>query len=75
MLYSGSKGVENTLDPFKTLVIDTIVAEVQSTPEEDRCILLLGYKKQMQEMLENSNPGLARRFQLSYAFYFEDFDN
>jgi AAA lid domain len=27
------------------------------------------------EMLENSNPGLARRFQLSYAFELEDFDN
>ena len=29
----------------------------------------------MEEMLENSNPGLARRFQLSYAFHFEDFDD
>ena len=75
MLYSGSKGVGNTSDPFKTAVIDTIVAEVQSTPGEDRCVLMLGYKEQMQEMLENSNPGLARRFQLSYAFHFEDFDD
>lgn len=75
MLYSGSKGVGGTSDPFKTSVIDTIVAEVQSTPGEDRCVLLLGYKEQMQEMLENSNPGLARRFQLSYAFHFEDFDD
>jgi len=35
----------------------------------------LGYKEQMEEMLDNSNPGLACRFQLSYAFEFEDFDN
>ena len=75
MLYSGTKGVGNTSDPFKTAVIDTIVAEVQSTPGEDRCVLLLGYKEQMEEMLENSNPGLARRFQLSYAFHFEDFND
>lgn len=75
MLYSGSKGVGNTLDPFKTSVIDTIVAEIQSTPGEDRYVLLLGYKEQMQEMLENSNPGLARRFQLSYAFHFGDFND
>ena len=75
MLYPGGKGAGNTSDPYKTAVIDTIVAEVQSTPGDDRCVLLLGYKEQMDEMLENSNPGLARRFPLSYAFEFEDFDD
>ncbi len=70
MLYSGSKGAGYTSDPYKTAVIDAIVAEVQSTPGEDRCVLLLGYKKEMEEMLENSNPGLARRFQPSYAFQY-----
>jgi hypothetical protein len=75
MLHSGGKGVGNTSDPYKTAVIDTIVAEVQSTPGDDRCVLMLGYKEQMEEMLENSNAGLARRFPLSYAFEFEDFDD
>ena len=75
MLYPSSKSVGYGSDPFKTAVIDTIVAEVQSTPGDDRCVLLLGYKEQMEEMLENSNPGLARRFPLSYAFEFEDFDD
>ncbi|KAH8812154.1 P-loop containing nucleoside triphosphate hydrolase protein [Xylogone sp. PMI_703] len=75
MLYSGTQGVGNTSDPYKTAIIDTIVAEVQSTPGEDRCVLLLGYREQMEEMLKNSNPGLARRFQLNYAFHFEDFDD
>ncbi|KAF2713834.1 P-loop containing nucleoside triphosphate hydrolase protein [Pleomassaria siparia CBS 279.74] len=60
-------------DPFKTAVIDTIVAEVQSTPGEDRCVLLLGYKDQMEEMFRDVNPGLARRFPLDSAFVFEDF--
>lgn len=60
-------------DPYKTAVVDTIVAEVQSTPGEDRCVLLLGYKEQMEAMFENVNPGLSRRFPISSAFTFEDF--
>ncbi|KAF3919193.1 hypothetical protein AA313_de0200271 [Arthrobotrys entomopaga] len=64
-----------TADPYKTAVIDTIVAEVQSTPGEDRCVLLLGYKDQMEEMFRDVNPGLARRFPLDSAFVFEDFSD
>lgn len=65
----------STADPYKTAVIDTIVAEVQSTPGEDRCVLLLGYKDQMEEMFRDVNPGLARRFPLESAFVFEDFND
>lgn len=65
---SGAKG-----DSFKTAVIDTIVAEVQSVPGDDRCVLLIGYKDQMEAMFQNMNPGLSRRFPLSEAFEFEDF--
>lgn len=43
----GSQG-----DPYKTSVIDTMVAEIQSVPGEDRCVLLLGYKEQMEEMFQ-----------------------
>ncbi|KAH6662622.1 ATPase [Plectosphaerella plurivora] len=60
-------------DPFKTDVIDTIVSVVQGVPGDDRCVLLLGYKDQMQDMLDNVNPGLSRRFPLASAFSFEDF--
>jgi hypothetical protein len=70
-MLAGSSGA--TSDPYKTAVIDTIVAEVQSTPGEDRCVLLLGYKDQMEEMFRDVNPGLARRFPLDSAFVFEDF--
>ena len=70
MLASGATG-----DPFKAAVIDTIVAEVQSTAGEDRCVLLLGYKDQMEEMFRDVNPGLARRFPLESAFVFEDFND
>ena len=45
MLYSGGAGMSTTSDPYKTAVVDTIVAEVQSTLGEDRCVLLLGYKE------------------------------
>jgi len=53
MLYGGS-GAGNGNDPFKTAVIDTIVAEVQSVPGEDRCVLLLGYKDQIVDMFQVS---------------------
>ena len=76
MLYSnsGSGGGSGT-DIYKTAVIDTLVAEVQSVPGDDRCVLLLGYEPQMVEMFQNVNPGLTRRFQLSEAFRFEDFSD
>lgn len=54
-------------------VIDTIVAKVQGVPGDDRCVLLLGYPDQMEAMMREANPGLARRFQLSQAWHFEDY--
>ncbi|KAF4638063.1 hypothetical protein G7Y89_g15 [Cudoniella acicularis] len=62
-------------DVYKTSVIDTLVAEVQSVPGEDRCVLLLGYEDEMKRFFQNVNPGLTRRFQLSEAFKFEDFSD
>lgn len=62
-------------DPYKTAVIDTIVAEVQGIPGDDRCVLLLGYKEQMDSMFQNVNPGLSRRFPMSSAFQFQDFND
>ncbi|KAG0697519.1 P-loop containing nucleoside triphosphate hydrolase protein [Suillus ampliporus] len=70
MLYSKNSGNQ---DSFKMTVIDTLVAEIQSVPGEDHCVLLLGYKEQMEEMFQNVNPGLARRFAIENAFTFEDF--
>ncbi len=61
MLYTGSDGGGNRSDSFKTGVIDTIVAEVQSVLGEDRCVLLLGYRDKMETMFRNVNPGLSRR--------------
>ncbi|KAG5637751.1 hypothetical protein H0H81_003389 [Sphagnurus paluster] len=76
MLYGGGAGTGGkSSDQFRTAVIDTLVAEIQSVPGEDRCVLLLGYKEQMEEMFQNVNPGLARRFAIEDAFNFEDFDD
>ncbi|KAJ5249492.1 hypothetical protein N7524_011808 [Penicillium chrysogenum] len=64
----------------KILVIDEAyrlfaggTSDVQITPGEDRCVLLLGYKEQMEQMFQNVNPGLSRRFPMEQAFVFEDF--
>jgi hypothetical protein len=51
MLFGGRAHGSHT-DSFKTAVIDTIVAEVQSVAGDDRCVLLLGYETQMGEMFQ-----------------------
>jgi hypothetical protein len=73
MLYTSGNGVAKQNDPYKTAVIDTLVAEIQSVPGDDRCVLLLGYEEQMVEMFQNVNPGLSRRFAIENAFHFQDF--
>ncbi|KAG1894709.1 P-loop containing nucleoside triphosphate hydrolase protein [Suillus fuscotomentosus] len=70
MLHSKNGSVQ---DPYKTGVIDTMVAEIQNVPGDDRCVLLLGYKEQMEDMFKDVNPGFARRFAIEDAFMFEDF--
>ncbi|EPE03906.1 aaa family ATPase [Ophiostoma piceae UAMH 11346] len=73
-LYGGdANGIGGGADIYKTAVIDTIVAEVQSVPGDDRCVLLLGYTEQLEAMFQNVNPGLARRFPIASGFVFDDF--
>ncbi|KAJ3994672.1 P-loop containing nucleoside triphosphate hydrolase protein [Lentinula boryana] len=50
MLHAGK--TNQSSDTFKTAVIDTIVAEVQSTLGEDRCVILCGYENQMRDMFQ-----------------------
>jgi hypothetical protein len=75
MLAPAASTVGATEDPYRKAVMDTLVAEIQSTPGEDRCVLLLGYKDEMERMFQDGNSGLARRFPIASAFVFEDFDN
>ena len=36
---------------------------------------MLGYKEPMEAMMRNANPGLARRFNITDAFVFDDYNN
>jgi SpoVK/Ycf46/Vps4 family AAA+-type ATPase len=73
MMYTEGEGTGNESDSYRQAIIDTLVAEVQSVPGEDRCVLLLGYTDEMHRMIQKGNPGLARRFPLADAFYFQNF--
>lgn len=66
-------GLSDTKGPFKVAIINTIVSEVQNAPGDDRCVLLLGYKELMEEMMQEFNPGLSRRFPIDSGLLFEDF--
>jgi Cdc6-like AAA superfamily ATPase len=68
-----TEGTTRFTDSYRTAVIDTLVAQVQSKATEDRCILLLGYRERMEMMFQNVNPAFGRRFPLSSAFVFEDY--
>ena len=48
---------------------------MQGDAGADRCVLLLGYRNEMELMLRRGNPGLARRFQLDKAFIFDNYDD
>ena len=52
-------------------VLDTIVEKNTGHPTEDIAIVLCGYQVEMQEMFDNQNPGLKRRF--DSRFHFEDY--
>lgn len=65
----------NGNEPYREAVINTLVEQIQGKPGEDRAVVLLGYREEMEVMLKNCNPGLSRRFQLENAFIFEDYDD
>ncbi|KAJ3408103.1 hypothetical protein HDV05_005146 [Chytridiales sp. JEL 0842] len=56
-------------------VLDVLVEKIQGTASDNICVLLLGYEKQMLDMIRRQNPGLSRRFSPEQAFKFEDFDD
>lgn len=60
-------------DQYRAAVVDTLVEQVQNVPGEDRCVLLLGYRAEMEAFMRGANPGLAGRFALEDAFSFEDY--
>eukprot|EP01040_Poterioochromonas_malhamensis_P002068 gene2068-2204_t len=74
-LFSAAGSAHKKNEPYREAVINTLVEQIQGSPGEDRAVLMLGYRKEMEEMFANANPGLSRRFQLEDAFVFEDYDD
>lgn len=70
-----SNGLNGTSDPYGTAVIDTLVEQIQARPGDDFAVVMLGYRKEMENMFKNVNPGLSRRFQLDKAYEFPDYDD
>ena len=65
----------STRDSYKTAVLDSIVAEVQGNPGDDRCVILLGYEEKMESLFHNGNPGPSGRFMADMPFRFADYSN
>ncbi|KAJ3558595.1 hypothetical protein NPX13_g9675 [Xylaria arbuscula] len=65
----------STRDSYKTSVLDSIVAEVQGNPGDDRCVILIGYEDKMESLFQNGNPGLSGRFMADMPFRFTDYNN
>ncbi|KAK4864330.1 hypothetical protein LT330_009857 [Penicillium expansum] len=72
MLDPGDPGREQ--DRFKTGVLDTIVANIQGSPNEDRCIIMVGYEDRITDMFHHANPGLRRRFNMNNMCRFENYN-
>ena len=70
---SGGGGLSGSTDPYREGVVNTLVERIQNVPGENRCVLMLGYRPQMESFLNNANIGLKRRFALENAFQFDDY--
>ncbi|PKK51390.1 hypothetical protein CI102_3780 [Trichoderma harzianum] len=75
MFYHGSEHGTDASDIFRKGIVDTIVANVDNEPGNNRCIILMGYEGRMKEFYRNTNPGFQRRFPLESAFIFENYDD
>ena len=62
-------------DMYGKQALDTIVEKVMGAPGEDIAVIMCGYEAPMKKMMRDQNPGLARRFDVRYALYFDDFSN
>ncbi|KAK6715262.1 hypothetical protein SNK04_006198 [Fusarium graminearum] len=61
-------------DSFRNGIIDTLVANISGTANEDRCVILCGYAEMMEAMFLRTNPGLQRRFPIENSLHFENYD-
>ena len=55
-------------------VIDTILEKVEGNAGSDMCVIMAGYKPQMEQFFRNANnEGFKRRFNLGDPMMFDDF--
>ena len=61
---------------YRHAVIDSLVEQIQPGAGADRAVLLLGYRRDMEQMLgpECTNAGLPSRFKMNEALYFDDYN-
>jgi len=64
---------ERSSKSFKREALDTLVAEVQNKPNEDRVIILCGYSDPVEELMQRANPGLSLRFPLGRALHLPNY--
>ncbi|RSL43263.1 hypothetical protein CEP53_011790 [Fusarium sp. AF-6] len=62
-------------DEYRLSCIDVLVSRIHNRPGEDRCVILIGYPREMEDMFQKCNPGLKRRFPMEEAFRFDDYDD
>jgi SpoVK/Ycf46/Vps4 family AAA+-type ATPase/DNA-binding transcriptional MerR regulator len=61
---------------FGGQVLDTMVEKMDASAGMDMCVILAGYRPQMEQLLRNcNNQGFQRRFNLDQAFEFADFSD
>uniref|UniRef100_A0A0G4G5R3 AAA+ ATPase domain-containing protein n=1 Tax=Chromera velia CCMP2878 TaxID=1169474 RepID=A0A0G4G5R3_9ALVE len=75
VLGQGDETGRSGANEYGQQVLNTLVEKVQGLPGEDICVIMCGYEREMREMFRTSNPGLARRFNLSNPVMFEDYDD
>ena len=61
--------------PFREGVINTMVEKISGGGSDDRAVLLLGYEKEMANMVRSCNPGFNRRFNVEESWRFDDFSD
>ena len=60
---------------FGSDVLNTLVELIPGDCAADFVVLMCGYRKEMDDMFKNCNPGLSRRLQYDRPVLFEDYDS
>ncbi|KAF6803895.1 stage V sporulation protein K [Colletotrichum sojae] len=62
-------------DDLRGQIVGTIVSKVSGSPDEDRCVILVGYKEAVEDVLRTSDPGFQRRIPIEDALVFDGYSD